>query len=203
MDQPVASLHYSHRPKPYSNELELELTERAVIAERGRSKQTYPLDKMERIQLDFDPRNTAKLVFRCQIRVRDGNSVTFDSLSWKSLIQTERQDESYTAFVKALVTRAAKASPGMALVAGISPLRYRLMQAVGGILIAAMIAAALYFTLFPHPLAGSVNYLYAVLSMVFAFFAGSWLRDFLMRNHPRHFTADAIPVSVLPPRKAA
>lgn len=182
---------YSHQPKPYSNELELRLSDTDLSAIRGRSSQHYPLKDIEQIRLFFSPRNIARLAFSCEVRARDGNSVTFDNVSWRSLIDVERADGAYRTFVLSLVSRAQQANPDVVLVAGIAPWRYRLMQVVGvaiaGCLIASLVIAW-----------RSGGTIIALAAFGLAAYFGLWMRDFLTRNRPRHFAPDQPPEGALP-----
>lgn len=191
MENPDTALRYAHRAKPFSNELELHLTERELIAERGKSRQVFPIGRLERIRLSFTPRNTARLAFTCEVRAEDGKSVRFDNISWKSLIETERHDVEFRAFILALVARAAHAKPGVKLEAGIAPLRYQVMRLLGISIVAALAGAAVF--------AGShSNYIVALASLGLTVYLANWLREFLTRNRPRSFAASDVPDNILP-----
>ena len=203
-EQPTNVL-YTHRAKPYSSEIVLCLGKRELQVEKGKSKQSYPLDKLERIRLSYAPRNISRLTFVCDIRARDGNSVTINNLDWKSLIQVEKVDPGYRAFVDALVTRAATLNPKIQLEAGCGIVRYRLTQAIGFGVIGALIIAACYyggllgnFKGVEEPANEHAGKLLAGGSVALAVYLGLWLKTFLTRNRPRSFTAQAIPESVLP-----
>ena len=191
MENPAPDLLYAHRAKPYSSDLELRLTARALMAEKGKSQQTYALDKLERIRLSFSPRNTSKLTFLCEVRAMDGSSVKFDNLTWKSMIQTERQDVDFRAFVLALIERTATVNRSVRLEAGIGTLKFNLMRMIGFGLIAALAGATIFS-------ATKASYTVAVGSFGLTVYIALWLRDFLTRNQPRAFTASAVPGNVLP-----
>lgn len=198
-------IFYAHRAKPYSSEIVLRLGKRELQVEKGKSKQTYPLDKLERIRLSYAPRNVSRLTFVCDIRARDGHSVTINNLDWKSLIQVEKVDPAYRAFVAALVKRTAVLNPKIQLEAGCGIVRYRLTQTVGFGVIGALIVSAFYYggLLGDFKAAeGAANEqagkLLAGGSIALAIYLGLWLKTFLTRNRPRDFTAQAIPDSVLP-----
>lgn len=190
MENPV-DLLYAHRAKPYSSELELRLTARDLIAEKGKSRQAYRLDKLERIRLSFSPRNTAKLTFVCEVRASDGASVTFDNLNWKSLIETERLDAPFRALVLALIERASRANPKLTLEAGVGPLKFNVMRLVGFALVGTLVGATVYA-------ATKGNTVVAFGALALGIYLARWLWDFLSRNQPRAFTADAVPENVLP-----
>ncbi|OYU46920.1 MAG: hypothetical protein CFE31_19210 [Rhizobiales bacterium PAR1] len=196
---------YTHRAKPYSSEIVLRLGRQLLEVEKGKSKQSYPLDKLERIRLSYAPRNVSRLTFVCEIRARDGHSVTINNLDWKSLIQVEKVDPAYRAFVQTLVTRTAALNPNIQLAAGCGMIRYRLTQAVGFGVTAALIVAAFYYggLIGDFKAAeGEANQhagrLLAGGSVALAIYLGLWLKTFLTRNRLRSFAAQAIPESVLP-----
>lgn len=199
MNNATPSLRYSHRAKPFSSELELELAGRELIAVKGRSRQVFPLAAIERIRLEYSPRNVARLVFRCTVWATDGRSVTFDNLNWLSLIQTERRDAEYSAFVTALAERA---PPSARREAGAMPMRYRLVQIVGWLTIALLFGSAGYFLLRPEGFGTFVSRVYAVIGVVFGGYLIIWHLEYLKRNQPRPFTAGAAPTEVLPPPAA-
>jgi hypothetical protein len=191
MAEALPDLLYAHRAKPFTAPLELRLTARALIAERGRSNQNYPLEKIERIRLSFNPRNSARNVFLCEVRAQDGNSVRFDNLSWISLVQTEKLDAGFRRFVLELIARAEAANPEIKLECGIAPIRYRLMQGAGfGLLAALAISAGFAGT------RGST--LVALGALGLSTYFGFWLYSFLGRNRPGRFTAGTVPDRVLP-----
>lgn len=191
MPAPKATILYSHRAKPYSAELELELTASELIATRGRSVQRFPLNAIERISLEFSPRNTAHHAFACSVRATDGKSVSFNSLSWKSLIETEKQNGDYTRFISTLCERVEAANPRIELHAGVSAFKHKGMLVMGVVMLLALAASAIYaFTSQSKLVGGVALFMFAYL--------GWWMRDYLTRNRPARFRAGAIPPSVLP-----
>lgn len=182
---------YAHRPKPFAAELELTLTPHHLTAERGKSRQIIPLAGIERITLTFSPRNIARLAFTCHIRATDGRSIKFDTISWKSLTDVERQDEAYRAFIIALITRARAVNPAMVLHAGLAPWRFQAMLVMGILLGLAMAGAGLNAAM-------KGNMPIALFGFGLAAYLGWWLRDFLTRNRPTPFSAEVIPPGVLP-----
>ncbi len=191
MDNANPAHRYAHRAKPFSNDLELALSDRELVAERGRSKQTYTLARLERIRLTFKPRNTARKAFVCEVRAEDGKSVKFDNISWKSLIDVEHNSAGYRAFVLELVRLAAAANPKLELLAGLAPWRYRLMQIVGYAFVAALGGAAIMAGLHSSPVV-------ALACLGLGAYLAFWLHEFLTRNTPRVFRPDAVPEAVLP-----
>jgi hypothetical protein len=186
-----SAILYAHRPKPFAAELELELTAYELVATRGRSIQRFPLTAIERVTLRFSPRNTAHRAFACTVRATDGKSVTFDSLSWKSLIETEKQNDAYARFVSELCERAAAARPEVELFAGIVPFKYWGMLGIGVPVMLALVAVAIYSFY-------ASSTLTAAFSLALLGYLAFWLRDYLTRNRPERFAPGAIPPRVLP-----
>jgi hypothetical protein len=191
MSDPLPEFRYSHRPKPFSSDLDLRLDGKTLYAERGRSKQEFALKGIERLRLSYSPRNTAKLVFRCDIRASDGKTMRFDNLSWVSMIQTTRQDGDYARFVEALVARTASAGGTPVFEAGIGILRYRFMQIAGYGMIVALSFAAVFA-------ASRSSYIVAIACFALGLYLIWWLLEFLTRNKPRSFSPGAIPPGVMP-----
>lgn len=191
LPSPKTTILYSHRPKPFSAELELELTAFEMIATRGRSVQRFPLTAIEKVSLVFSPRNTAHHAFACTLRATDGKSVKFDSLSWKSLIETEKQNESYTRFVSTLCDRVEASSPKAVLHAGVVPFKHMGMLVMGIVMLVGLAGISIYaFRTQSAVISGAALFMLAYLAW--------WMRDYLTRNRPRPFRASAIPPSVLP-----
>jgi hypothetical protein len=182
---------YEHRPKPFSNALMLDLGTHSLLAERGRSKQEYPLSAIEQIRLSYTPANTARLGFACEIRATDGKTLKFSNLTWRSMVETGRQDEDYAPFVRELVARVARANPKVALISGAPGWKYRLFQAGAIIIAPALLATA---ALFLWRGAWPVAVLTLGILAWFAFYA----REYLTRNAPGTFAPQTLPAPVMP-----
>lgn len=191
LPNPKTTILYSHRPKPFAAELELELTAFELIATRGRSVQRFPLTAIEKVALVFSPRNTAHHAFACTLRATDGKSVKFDSLSWKSLIETEKQNADYTRFVSALCERAEAMSPNAVLHAGVAPFKHMGMLTMGIAMLIGLAGSSIYAFRSQSALIGGV-------ALFMLAYLAWWMRDYLTRNRPTRFKAAAIPPSVLP-----
>jgi hypothetical protein len=193
MENPATELTYAHRPKPLAGAMKLRLTDDQIIGERGAKQQAIVLSKLARIRLRYSPRNTSRHAFTCEITAIDGRGLSFDNISWKSLMETERLDKDYRTFVQALVAHAARANPDVHLEAGVTPFRYRLVQISGAFLLAGLAGSALVAGL-------NKSLIVAGFAIALGVYLGVWLKDFITRNRPRKFTASTVPESVLPDR---
>lgn len=189
--RPADSL-YEHRPKPYSNPLNLALKGTKLTAERGTRSEEYALENLEYLRLAYAPKNTQRLGFSCFLRMTDGRSITFSNLDWRSLVENARQDEPYAAFVEALVKTAARANPKLRLLAGTTGFRHTLFSASALLIIAALGYLVFY-------LLGAKNWPLALLALGLLSWIGFYAHEYRTRNRPEAFTAGAIPLRVLPP----
>ncbi|MGL5448334.1 MAG: hypothetical protein ACRDBL_13595 [Rhabdaerophilum sp.] len=188
---PDTTVIYSHRARPFAAEMQLELTAYELIATRGRSTLRMPLTAIEKITLAFSPRNTAHKAFACTLRGTDGRSVKFDSLSWKSLIETEKKDADYARFVSILCERAQAGSPKVILHAGVAPFKHLGMLVIGAVMLIGLVVSAIYAFQAQSSFVG-------VMALFMFGYLGWWMRDYLTRNRPTRFKAGQIPASVLP-----
>lgn len=192
IDTPATgAVRYFQRAKPYSAELEMTVTETRLISERGKSRQDMPLSGIERIRLRFTPKNSVFRAFTCDVRATDGRSVTFQNVSFKSLIETERMDDTYSRFIQTLIQRAAAANPALELHAGLSKFRYIGMVILGAIMLSALLACVVYAFM-------KGNTLVALMAVGLVAYLAFWLKEYATRNRPRRFQSSNIPPDVLP-----
>lgn len=205
---------YEQRPKPYSHALELRLDRAALRGERGKSNQSFPLAAIEKITLTYTPRNVARHTFRCDVQAKDGRSVRFENISWRSLIEAERLNAGYNQVVRALIDRASRANPKLILQGGITPFRYWFMLIVGVALTGALIGTVIYAlgadAALPNleksiPIENTIFRIFGRWSNLLALFSSGlaayialWLREYLTRNRPRTFRPEAIPDALMP-----
>ncbi len=188
-DQPIA--RYSHRAKPYAQEAEFTLFGDHLHVDQGRRSGDFPYRDIVLIRLVYRPRNTTNEGYLAKLYRRDKHTVSLTNLSWKSLVDMERQDEPYRRFVGRLIGEVHAANPGVLLQAGM-PRWLHLATAAAGLLAIAALAivtgqAVLNGTL---PVAMITGALTAYLAW--------WTVRYLGRNRPRGFTVDRIPEDVLP-----
>ena len=188
---PAGMLRYAQRQKPFSGALELILDANGLTASKGRSTLTIPFAEIEKIVLTFTPRNTSFRTFTCKVHATNRRKLRFDSLSWKSLIETDKLDPEFRQFVAALAERSAASNPKLQLHAGFSPLRHKLMLFLGVILGGGLIACTVYAAIKGAAMVG-------LLSFGVTGYLIWWLREVLTRNRPRDFTPDSLPDGVLP-----
>lgn len=150
-----------------------------------------PYDRIRRVRLSFRPLTLQNQRFLAEIWPAGGAKMEIASTSWKSLVEQERLDASYRAFVTELHRRLAAAAPNARYVTGSPPLLYW-----PGALVFLGTGAALVWLLARALLDGSFAGAAFVGLFLALFFwqAGS----FFLRNRPGSYRPEALPGAVLP-----
>jgi hypothetical protein len=190
-DDPHPIATYAHRAKPYAGEAKFRLYPTHVAIEQGRRSGDFPLADVAMIRLLYKPRNTTNEGYQAKLYRRDRRTAALTNLSWKSLVDMERQDADYRRFVEALIGAAAAANPGIALRAGMPAWLHRLTAAAGA-------AALLALVLVTARAASEGSLPLALVAGLLGLYCGWWSWRYLARNRPRAFTPGAIPEDVLP-----
>jgi hypothetical protein len=183
---------YSQRSKPYAQEAEFSLMPQHLAIEQGRRSGNFLFSEIVMIRLMYRPRNTTNEGYQAKIYRRDKRTALLSNLSWKSLVDVERQDADYSQFVRALIARAIAGNPGIILVAGMPRWLHLLTAAMGFMAVVAMVAItgkALQHNTWPV----------ALFTASIGIYLGWWALRYVTRNRPQRFTADAIPPVVMPP----
>ncbi|HEY8383165.1 MAG TPA: hypothetical protein VIL09_13535 [Microvirga sp.] len=182
---------YTHAPRPVSGPISFILDGDRLTVDSGRKVQEVRLGAVEQVRITYEPRSFAQKAFQTRLRLKDGKSVTFSSLSWRSFIEAERLDRDYRAFSRALLHAVAEANPEARFLAGRPPAIWVATLVLGG---AGLLAMALFLWR-----AVEAGYTSAALMGAFFLAAGIWQLEPMIRlNKPRTFTADDPPRDLLP-----
>lgn len=182
---------YQHRAKPYAPEARFTLEDDHVAISQGNRSGNFPYADIVLIRLLYKPRNTTNEGYQAKLYRRDRKTASLTNTSWKSLVELERQDLEYNAFVAALIKRIAAANPSVVLEAGMPRWLYAMTAAAGLVAI-----SALLLVLWHALRNGSWPVAMLVLGLC-AYFLW-WTYRYLSRNRPRPFRTDEIPPDVLP-----
>lgn len=115
-DTPLPS--WRQRPRPVGFEINYRIERDELEIDSTRKVDRVKLAAIEQVRFMYAPSNISSKGFKTQLRLRDGKSVTFGNLSWRSFTDMERNDAGYRAFVEALAEGIAKANPRARFVAG-------------------------------------------------------------------------------------
>ncbi|MBL8587214.1 MAG: hypothetical protein JNK46_01665 [Methylobacteriaceae bacterium] len=163
------------------------------IADAGRSM-SFAYRDVEQIRLSYRPRSLDYRVFRLDLRMRDGRSVTLHNVATSAgalFKPHERWDKGYVLFARGLAERVAAAAPDARLLAGFPLWRFWPATAVGAALCVFLVARAATALLAGDGMAALIAVGGLAVALVF-------LAPFLWRNRPRRFSGGAIPADVLP-----
>lgn len=182
---------YSYRPSLLGAPWEFRLGAHGLDWSAGRKSGHVPFGAVRRVRLSFRPGNVQLYRFVTEVWGEGGPKLILASTSWKSMVEHERLDRSYAAFVTELHRRLLQAKPAARYEQGSSPLRY--WPGVGVFLavslgLAALVARALQ----AHAIGASI--LIVAFLALFLWQGG----DYFRRNRPRLYRPDALPAELMP-----
>jgi hypothetical protein len=186
-----APLAYQHRAKPYAQEARFEMRPDHLAVTQGGRSGDFAYRDILMVRLIYKPRNTTNEGYQAKLYRRDRKTVALTNLSWKSLVDLERQDADYAAFVRALVGRIASANPSVVLEAGFPRWLHAVTTAAGLIAILALIFVGIQAL--RHG-----GWPMALMTVAIGLYFCWWTARYLARNRPRRFRADALPPDVMP-----
>lgn len=182
---------YSHSPRPTKGPVTFELDGDRLTVDTGRKVQEVDLGAVEHVRLTYQARSFAQNAFQTRLRMRDGKSITFSSMNWKSLTAAERLDREYRIFTRALFDSIAHANPNARFVAGQPRLVWILTLVVAVVALASI-------TLFTWRALQAGATMAALMGVLFALI-GIWQVEPMVRlNRPRRFAADEPPADLMP-----
>ncbi len=185
---PVA---YDFKPSLLGASWRFRLSPDALEWQAGRRTGRVPYADIRRLRLSFRPISMQTYRFIAEIWPRRGAKLRVVSSSWRSMVEQERQDVGYRAFVTELGRRVAKAQPTMAVETGSPSFMYWLGSAV--VAIVALGLAGLMVRALQLEMWGGAAFIAAFFALAL-WQAGTFLR----RNRPGRCRADALPDEVLP-----
>jgi len=182
---------YAYKASLLGAPFEFRLAVDALEWRKGRHVGRTPYDHIRRIRLSFRPATMQNHRFLAEIWPANGPKLQIASTSWRSIMDQERLDAAYTAFLTELNRRIGAAGGTPLLQTGSPPLIYwpGLAIFVGvSFGLAALIVRALQLQTW------SAAAFVAAFMALFLWQAGSFFR----RNRPGRYRADAVPSQVLP-----
>lgn len=184
---------YSYRPSLLGQPVEFRLTATALEWRVGYRCGGIPYNEVRRVRLSFRPVTMQFHRFVAEIWPSVGPKLNIVSVSWRSFIEQQRQDDAYRAFLTEFHRRLAAAGSQATFETGTHAALfwpgYVLFLAVTFV-IAALLVHALQTGAFTAAL------MIAAFLVLFLWQAGSYFR----RNRPGRYRPDAIPSQVLPRR---
>lgn len=148
-------------------------------------------ERIRAVRLAYRPVTMQSRRFVTEIWSTDNPKISIVSVSWRSLVEQERQDAAYVAFVTELHRRLAASNSEAQFTTGLPVVSYWLgvvVFAVVMVTIAALIVRAL------RQQQWSASAIIAAILAAFGYQIGNYFR----RNRPVRYRPDAIPPEVLP-----
>ena len=188
-----AALAYSYRPSLLGAPWEFKLTEHGLDWVAGRRSGRILYSEVRRLRLSFKPVSMQTLRFLTEIWAEGAPKLEIVSSSWKSMVEQERQNQPYAAFITELHARVARASrrTPVRYDRGFNPFSYwpgLALFAVVSVALALLVVRALQ----AHALSGAI-FIFAFVAL-FVWQGGNFFR----RNRPGSYRPDALPADLMP-----
>ena len=191
IDSETSDPVYGYKPSLQGAPFEFRLAADALEWRRGRQAGRAPYGAIRRNRLSFRPVTMQNYRFLAEIWPASGSKLQIASTSWRSMMEQERLDAPYRAFITELSRRVGAAGGAALLQIGSPPLLYwpgLVLFAAASLAIAALAVRAL------QQQAWSGAAFVAAFLALFLWQAGGFFR----RNRPRLYRADAVPADIMP-----
>jgi hypothetical protein len=185
------AVSYTYKPSLMGAPFEFRLADDSLEWRKGRHADRVPYDRIRRVRLSFRPVTLQTHRFQAEIWPTAGPKLLIASTSWRSMVEQERQDAAYAAFVAELHRRIAAQGGKPSLEAGApAPIFWIgfVMFAAASLALAGLTVRALQV----GELAGA-----GIVAGFLALFLWQ-VGTFLKRNRPTTYRPDALPPQVLP-----
>jgi hypothetical protein len=187
----VDQVSYAYRPSLLGAARAFKLTRDDIEWSAGRRSGRIRLSDVRRLRMSYKPSNMQMHRFVTEVWADGAPKLEIVSNSWKSLVEQERMDKPYSAFVAELHRRIADAAMPVRYEQGGHPLLYwpgvvvfiGVTLGLAGLIVRALQAAAI---------GGAA--LIAVFLAVFLWQGGNFIR----RNRPGVYRPDALPQELMP-----
>lgn len=189
--EPAAEPYYMFRPSLMGAPREFRLMPDALFWQLGRHSGRIPYDRISRVRMSFRPITMQTQRFITEVKAPGTPTLLIASTSWKNMIEHERRDADYSAFVAELHRRIAAAGGKPLLECGAQPFLYW-PGVVVFVFITAGMAVLIVRGLQTGSLAGAA--FVAGFLALFLWQSGSYFRN----NKPGTYTIDAPPAHLLP-----
>jgi hypothetical protein len=190
-DATSESVSYSYRPSVFGAFREFSLTERGIDWAAGLRSGSIPFDRVRRLRVSYRPHSMQSHRFITELWADGSPKLLISSSSWKSMMEQERLDGTYSAFVRELHRRLSRANSSARFERGSNPLIYWV-----GVLVFAGAAVGLA-ALIVRALQADATTSAAIVGAFLVFYlwqAGNFFR----RNRPGTYRPDALPADVMP-----
>jgi hypothetical protein len=188
---PQQTLAYAYRPSVLGAAYEFRLGEHGLDWTVGRKSGRLALRSVRRVRMSFRPASMQPHRFVTEVWADRTPKLEIMSTSWKSMVEQERLDKQYAAFVRELHRQLAQAAVPARYEQGTNPALYW-----PGLVVFVAVSLGLA-ALIAHALALHANGGAAFIAVFLALFL--WRGgEFFRRNRPRRYQAAAPPAELMP-----
>jgi uncharacterized membrane protein YgdD (TMEM256/DUF423 family) len=182
---------YAYRSSMFGAAREFRLTGDGIEWTAGRRSGQIPFRAVRRLRMSFKPANMQWQRFLTEVWADGAPKLEIVSTSWKSMVEQERLDRPYTAFVTELHRRIALAAVPARFERGRSPFLYwpSLIVFAG----VALVAAALIVRALQSDAKGAAAFIGGFL-LLFLWQGGNFFR----RNRPGLYRPEVLPAELMP-----
>lgn len=188
----ASELTYVYRPSLLGAPWEFKLTGDGIVWSAGRRSGRVRYGAIRRVRLSYKPAGMQTARFLTEIWADGAPRLVIASSSWKSMVEQQRLDRPYAAFVAALHRRILDAGAAVSWEQGNNPLLYWPGVAVFagiGLVLCTLIVRSLQARA-----SGAAVFVGAFL-VLFLWQGGNFFR----RNRPGRYSPEALPREVMPP----
>jgi hypothetical protein len=188
---PAEALSYTYKPSLVGAPWTFRLSDAGLVYEAGRGSGLVPYRHIRRVRLSFKPVSMQTQRFMTEIWADGAPKFSIVSSSWKSLLEQERLDVPYAAFIAELHRRLAHVGSDAQFEQGTHPLLYW-----PGVVIFTSVSLGLSWLVVRALQTGSLGGA-AFIGLFLAVFFWHGI-NFLRRNRPGRYRADALPPDLTP-----
>jgi hypothetical protein len=182
---------YAFKPSLMGAMAEFALRPDALEWKIGRRSGRIRYEAIEAVRLSYRPVTMQSHRFIAEIWASDNPKIQIVSVSWRSIMEQQRLDAAYGAFVTELHRRIAAAGGRAQFSTGLPLVTYWTGVVVFGAVLLATAGLAVRATSLDR---WAPTVIIAIFFLVFAYQLGTYF----YRNRPGRYRADAIPAGVLP-----
>jgi hypothetical protein len=183
--------HYAYKPSLFGAAYEFRLGADDLEWQLGRRAGRIPYRDITRMRLSFRPATMQSHRFLMEIWSTKAPKLAIASTSWRTMLDLQRHDAEYAAFVQELHRRLVRAGVNPALDAGAIALLYWPGVAVFAATAIVLVVLAVYALQTANWAAAGIV---AFFLAMFLWQAG----NFFYRNRPQTYRATVVPPRVLP-----
>jgi lipopolysaccharide export LptBFGC system permease protein LptF len=184
---------YAYRPSVMGAVREFKLSDDGIDWAAGVRSGHIPYRNIRLLRMSYRPTSIQSQRFVTELWGEGAPKLTINSSSWKSMVEQERLDQSYSAFIRELHLRISKVATSARFAQGSRPLIYwpsLVVFVAVALALAGLIARALQIGA-----SGGAAFVGAFLAL-YLWQGGNFLR----RNRPGEYCPGALPKEVMPPQ---